>query len=270
MILKGSLGEYTLGTKVGGNKQFSIYLCKPDDDSGRDYVLVVAKDGMNGIVDRWGFVLKELMQHAKRLEDEYASVKTDANEFLNYQLGFPILMETFNSPEKRKILILRFENSEPENMVPIARMIEKDNLRVDMKTSVWMMGKVLKLLSFVHRQKVSVGPINTAKVLIDPDEHYVNFFDLSAAQITHGLTKEAKKQEIIKATSVVLEALQGDVSNRTIPNSEGKEGERYSAFLWQLFDGKFSDASVAHKRFYEFVNKLWERKFYPFTTYKRN
>ena len=64
----------------------------------------------------------------------------------------------------------------------------------------------------------------------------------------------------------IVDALGGDAETRSIRNDEGEEGERYIAHLWTLVDGLFRDADVAHGRFYQLVEKLWQRKFYPFTT----
>jgi hypothetical protein len=268
--LTGVLNEYQQGAKVAVNNQFDIHLCTPADNPKKSCLLVTAREGKNPVVDRWAFILKELAQHAERLEEEYALTKTDPNSFLNYRLGFPTLVETFKSPAGQQMMIVEFEHSEPSAMVPIARMIQKDEFRVDLKSSVWMMGKLLKILAFAHDQGISVGPITTGKILIDPDQHYVNVFDWSAGQMsTPPLTDELKQQEIAQATNVIVDALGGDVTQRTIPNNEGEEGERYIAHLWTLVDALFRDANLAHERFYQLVEKLWGRTFHPFTTFTR-
>lgn len=270
MLLKGASHEYELGPQVAQDDRFDVYLCTQVGSPEKVFLLVVAQEGMNSIVDRWAFMLKELAQHAERLEKEYATVKTNPKDLLNYQLGFPVLVETFKSPKKRRILILAFENSTPSAMVPIAKMVERDRLRVDIKTSVWMMGKLLKVLAFAHDQNVSVGLVNSGNILIDPDQHYVNVFDWSAAQMCPSpLDDETKRGEIADAAKVVVDALGGSVSDRTIPNNEGEEGEHYCAHLWTLTDALTCDASLAHEHFYQLVEGLWKRKFYPFTTFTR-
>lgn len=268
MNLKGILGEYQLGPAVARNDGFDVFLCTPVDNSTKNYLLVRSQETTNPIVDRWAFILSELAKQAAHLEAEYALIKTDPKDILNYQLGFPRLIEAFKSPENRQIMILAFRHSEPSEMVPIARMIQKDKLRVDLKTSVWMMGKLLKILSFAHGQGIGVGLINTGTILIDPDRHYVNIFDWSTAQISSSLTDELKRKEIAQAATVVIQALGGDVAKRTIPNhNEGEKGERYCAHLWTLVDALFADATVAHKAFYQLVDKLWKREYHPFTTF---
>jgi hypothetical protein len=132
-----------------------------------------------------------------------------------------------------------------------------------------MMGKLLKIIAFAHDQHISIGPINTGTILIDPDQHYVNVFNWSGAQILDALTYDIQQKEIKDATTVIIDALGGDLKNRTIPNNEGEQGERYIAHLWTLVDALHCDASTAHERFYHFVDKLWERKFHPFTHFSR-
>ncbi len=269
MLLKGTSHEFELGPQVAQDDRFNIFLCTKVGEPDKVFLFVVAQEGMNPAVDRWAYMLKELAQHAERLEQKYDSIKKDPKDCLNYQLGFPAVVDTFKSPKKRQIMILAFEHSTPSAMVPIARMVERDRLRVDIKTSVWMMGKMLKILAFAHSQEISVGLIDSGTILIDPEQHYVNFFDWSEAKIVQPLTEDIKRQEISEAASVVIEALEGNPDDRTIPNNEGVEGERYCAHLWTLADGLNSDASVAHERFYQFVEGLWKRKFYPFTTFSR-
>lgn len=265
-MLQGALNEYQLGERVARNDRFEIFFATPADNPKRLCLIVVAQEGKNPIVDRWAYILTVLAEHAARLEEEYQTIRTDPSDVLNYQLGFPILVEAFKSPENQQIMVLAFEYSTPSEMVPIAKMIRKERLRVDLKTSVWVMGKLLKTLSFAHSQGLSVGVINTGTILIDPERHYVNVFDWSAAQISSSLTDQTKRKEIAQAGEVVIRALGGDVTDRMIPNdTEGDKGERYCAHLWTLVDGLFVDAAVAHKSFYQLVDTLWERGYHPFT-----
>lgn len=269
MKLKGKTTEYEVGALVAQDDRFDIYFCEDVGDVTKRFLLVVAKEGMNQFVDRWAFALGEMSHEAARLEKAYAEVKKDPNDRLNYQLMFPVLMETFKSPGGRQVMILAFMYSEPSAMVPIARMIHKDRLRVDLKTSVWMMGKLLKLLTFAHSQGISMGQVDTGSILIEPDHHHVVGFNWSDAAMYDTLSDDVAKQEIADAALVVVDALEGDAETRVIPNNEGEEGERYIAHLWTLVDGLHGDAAVAHQRFYELVEKLWKRTFYPFTTFPR-
>lgn len=269
MILESPTTKYEVGKLVAEDERFEIYLCAKIGEPDKGLLLVVAEEGQNPIVDRWAFMLTELARHAERLETEFAAIKKDKKVLLNYQLGFPALVETFKSPKERQIMILAFNESEPSAMVPIARMVHKDRLRVDLKTSVWMMGKALKLLTFAHSLGFAVGQIHTGSILIDPDRHYLVFFDWSGVTVSPSLDDETRRTEISAAAAVIIEALEGDVEKRVIPNNEGEKGERYIAHLWTLLDGLFSNAHTAHTRFYELVERLWERKFYPFTTFSR-
>lgn len=270
MFVQGETCRYDVGRKVAENPRYKVHLCTSDDEDSQNLLLVVAQDGQNGVVDRWAYVLRELARHAQRVEEEYSRVKTDPDAVLNYQLQFPRVVETFKSPKGRRIIILAFESSEPSAMVPVARMIRKDNLRVDTKTSVWMMGKLLKLIGFAHSQNIALGTIANGTVLIDPDRHYVNVFDWTAATLSHvPLTEEDKRKEVLQASHVIVDALGGDLRQRKIPNDEGEEGERYNAHLWTLADGIYADADQAHLRFYQLVDRLWERGYHPFTTLPR-
>lgn len=270
MIVQGETCRYDVGRKVAENPRYKVHLCTQEGGDPESLLLVVAQDGHNGVVDRWAYVLRELARQAQRVEEEFALVKTNPDAKLNYQLQFPQVVETFKSPKGRQIMILAFESSSPSAMIPIARMVSKDKLRVDTKTSVWIMGKLLKLIGFAHAQNISLGAIANGTVLIDPDRHYVNVFDWTAATLSHiPLTEDDKRKEVVLASHVIVDALGGDLRQRTIPNDAGEEGERYNAHLWTLVDGIYPDADQAHLRFYQLVDQLWERGYHKFISLPR-
>ncbi len=259
---------YEAGKLVGTTEGFRLYLYV-QVETGKAFLFQVAQEGQNGLLDRFGYVLNELKQNALHLEKEYAKVREDPKVLLNYQLGFPELVDTF-LVDGTRINVLGFRNVEnPAAMVPIARMVKKDHLRVDMRTSVWIMGKLLKLLVFAHSQGISVGRINAGNVLLEPDQHYAVLFDWTASQFySNQVPPEIRKKEISQAAKTVIVALGGNVGNRMIPD-DGDEGYgRYRDHLLRLSDGAESNPSKAHERFYKLVDGLWQREFYQFTTYQ--
>jgi hypothetical protein len=151
-------------------------------------------------------------------------------------------------------------------MVPLINITAKDRLRVDLRTSAWIMGKLLKLLSFAHGEKTSVSLVSGNNILIEPNEHYTLIFDWSAARIySSDIPREQRRQEIACAAKAVIVALGGNMETETFPNDE-ESSAQYTEHLLQLASGSESNAGKAHEKFYELIDSLWERAYHPFMT----
>lgn len=258
---------YQVGKKVAETGNYRLYLCR-QDGTGRQYLLQIATSvEHNGGLDRTAYVLRELKHRADELEVEYARVKTDPKVMLNYDLGFPELVDSFVCQEQggRRINVLAFRNVEDvSRLVPLVNITDKDRLRVDLRTSAWIMGKLLKLLVFAHNEGIAVGLLNGNNVVIEPDEHYVVIFDWSAAQTySEEVPGEVQRQEISRAAQAVVVVLGGDLKTGIFPDDGDKA---YTDHIMRLVRGDRGDTERAHKEFYELIDGLWERKYYPFTT----
>ncbi len=187
-------------------------------------------------------------------------------------MGFPELIEGWACQEQggRRINILAFRRIEDvTTVVPLHNITTRDHLRVDLRTSAWIMGKSLKLLVFAHDFDVSVGNVGTRDILIQPDEHYVVFFNWTGAKShTGGVPSDVKRHDISQAAKAIITIIGGDFEKRAFPNFATERAREYIDFLMALANGKMSDAARVHSNFYELINSIWERKFYPFTSYK--
>jgi len=222
---------------------------------------------MNGALSRTAFVLTELARLALQLEDEYA--EKNPGKALGYQFGFPELVASFICPEQghRQINVLAFREIETVwQMKPLINIISKDQMRVDLRTSAWIMGKLLKLLDFVHSQDYAIKLVTTSNILIEPDQHYVMFFDWMDAEIFTGvIPMEKRRSEIANVAKAVIRVLGGDLNKRIIPNDGDGCFGQYADFLWRLARRGESRAEHAHRQFYDMIDEFWPREFYPFT-----
>lgn len=236
MQIKSPDHVYRLGKLVAEAPAYRLYLCK-QEGTGRECLLQVAASAVdNGTLDRAAFVLKELERRADELEAEYAKVRTDPNVLLNYGLGFPELVESFIFEEQngRRINILAFRCvDDVHRMVPLGNIVRKDELRVDLRTSAWIMGKALKLLAFAHGERISVGRIDDTNILIEPDQHYVLFFDWSHAELHPDVVPTVtRRTEIAQAAQAVIKVIARDHSDGTGGSSSSELGmtmERWMA-----------------------------------------
>ncbi|MAG45030.1 hypothetical protein CL633_04050 [bacterium] len=260
---------YHVGDKVADADTYRLYLCEQAETKRQCLFQIVITNQENNLLDRATYILRTFKQYSDALEDEYASVKTDPKDQLNYDLGFPELIDSFIYKEQgsRRVNILAFRNVKKINdVVPLINVTIKDNLRVDLRTSAWIMGKLLKLLDFVHTQNMSVNLVNGGNILIVPKEHYVLILDWTAVQIhDKGVPAEIQRQEIAQVAQAVIAVLGGDSEKGIFPDDEEEEVfSEYTDYLLQLTRGSESSADMAHEKFYEIVDLRW-KGFYPFT-----
>jgi hypothetical protein len=272
MRVVGKNHNYEIDRQVAEFGSHRIYLCKQEDSGRRCLLQVVVDTSHNGVLDRTAFLLKELERASEETERAYARHTGDPNDRMNYDLCFPEVVDNFIDEEQggRRIVILGFRRVENiKKVVPLRYLIspQKDNQRVYVRSSVWMMGKLLKLLAFTHSKGFSFGEITVDKVMIVPDKHYIVLFDWTDGRRCDELTQDIARQEISQAAQVVLEAL--DADGEKIPMDDVEGAERYAKQLIHLSRGYEADARLAHQRFYDMVNSLWEPKWLELTTYDR-
>ena len=266
MNITGNNSDYVVGKMVAKNSRFLLYSC--NDLSGRELLLQIPVAD-NSVTAKNAYILQSLAFRSLKTEEEYR--KVGGNGDLNYDLGFPELCDSFMLKAKQ-VNVLGFKNVvSVGSIVPVVK-IWKDNLRVDLRTSAWMMGKLLKLLSFAHEGGsglIQIGNISGNNVLIEPDQHYVIVFDWSNA-VVHDCWKSAIVRNDIKAAAQLIVRAIGGFDCATA------EEMIYVDYLRLLSVDGESSASKAHKAFYDIVDSLcenersvWAREFYKFTTFER-
>lgn len=272
MSLKGRKGEYcVIGDKVAETETYRLYLCE-QVGTGRECLLQIALSvAGNAALDRMAYFLYEFQAEADELEKEYAMVRTDPKSVLNYGLAFPEMLDDFISAEQggRRVNILAFRCVDAVNaMVPVQNIITKDSRRVDIRTSAWILGKLLKLLAFAHSQGVVVGRLDGTNVLIEPNKHYVLVFDWSGARIELGhVSTDTARQEIMAVAQLVIALLGGDYQKRFVPEQSMDDGfALYTQYLFELAAGSSADAKSAHTAFYALIGNegLQWKGFHPF------
>ncbi len=288
-ILSPSGKEYGVGKILREQATQNVYECFLPD--GRMCFLKIVSDSdYNDLFDREAFVLRKLTADAVRLEEEYAGIKDDPNEYLNYQFGFPRLEESFvcESQEGRRVnIVSTFEIADRlSDLAPLGRLLSKEGLRIDPRTSGWVLGKLLKGIVFAHSVGVSIKEVNGGNILINcpatvnqtllaegeksPERHLVAVFDWANAVIHRGgvVPELDARLDISRAAMSVITALGGDPNTGHLPEDDQLIDNRYQNFLWELANGGECDASVAHRKHYRLIWSLWGRGFWPTTLHK--
>jgi hypothetical protein len=273
-----NISTYTLhGNPIGKSERFRIFRCSPDGNpDSKTHVLKIANDPRwNVDLDREAFVLEKLGRRAGYLEGEYAKRPgAKPTSLLNYQISFPRLVESFVSGDPEHaglaVTVVDFAESceELSELAPVRFIAERDRCRVDAGTSVWILGKLLKVLAFAHSEGVSVGAVTSGNVMVHRDRHYVVVFDWSLAEVhPDGVPSESRCEEISEAARIAIGALGGDPDEGTIPPDDDLADDRYAEMLRDLASGRIGDALKAHGDFYELVDLIWKRGFRPYTTH---
>jgi hypothetical protein len=197
-------------------------------------------------------------------------VKKDQKSKLNYYLGFPELVDSFicNDQGGRRVNIFAFRSVKSvNNMIPLIFITHKYRLRIDLRTSGWIMGKALKIIDFAHSNGIAINATAGNNILIERDNHYVVIFDWTDAQMYPGeIPIEVRTNDISQAAKAVITVLGGDWKKGRIPNNGEKAFVQYTNFLLRLARGSESNAQRAHANFYEIIDAFWKRELYPFTT----
>lgn len=253
MIFNGKRDSYTVGEIVAENQRYRIRKCLNSD--GRELLFQIAIDAtQNRHLSKNAWFLTKLRQRSDAIDQR----QEEAGGMLyNYCCGFPELLDDIIVPSQgsRQINILGFTNVDKvSNLVPLVKLW-KDSLRVDLRNSAWMMGKLLKILSFAHDNRIEVNDISGNNILIDPYQHYTIVFDWSHSVI-HEEVVPAKivREEIKLAAQAIIKALGDDLDRARFNDADIS----YTNYLQYLVSNGESDAAKAHHNFYDIVDSLCE------------
>lgn len=270
---------YTAGKQIGGTEIFTTYECSSLGNSSDNIkkneclILKITTDPKyNGTLDKEAYILKAMFNEAARLEDAFLKANPETEMRRNYHFHFPNLVETFVSEEQksRRILILSLDNiaSNLKDLVPLSHLELKEHVRVDHRTSAWIMGKQLRGLAFIQSMRIINNTMCRNNILINRNdyEHFAILFDWSNAQIQNQIDQQKGGKEIAQLAQAITRTLGGNLKTGELPADEQSDAE-YGKFIRKLALGKENDAQKAHHDFYTLIDKLWPREHYPFTTH---
>lgn len=268
-MITGKNGNYDVWDVVAENAVYRVRRCT--DSHSRELLFQIVIDAnQNNKLALNALALSRLKAASNEIEKEYAESGSEGS--LNYDLGFPELYDSFilTAQGSRQANVLGFRGVETVgSIIPLVRII-KSPARIDLRTSAWIMGKLLKIIAFAHGHRFEIGKISGNNVLIEPDKHYVVIFDWSGSTLhEHSVPPSVRRNEIKLAAQSVIKVLGGDLDSVC----ENDADLPYTRYLQSLATSGESDADRAHKTFYGIVDSLcedplsvWERGFYEFTT----
>ncbi len=268
MILTNGSNQYQVGERVAETETYRIYLCE-EVETGRQCLLQIAAEvEHNGGLDRAAYVLGKLKQTSDLFEAKFAETNEGR---LSYDYLFPQLVDSFVSGEeqgRRRVNILAFtEVDDVTELVPLSNLATKHGMRVDLKTSAWILGRLLKLAAFAHGQGIAIRALSGGNILLLPERHFAITFDWSSSLTHQGkIPAEIRKDDIASAAKTAFAAIGGDpeIGDYPYDGELDDKDRRYLELVWRYASRRESDAEKAHRQLYDLLEELWGRKFHPF------
>lgn len=260
---------YITVRQLASNPNFNLYECL---EGTQTYFLKIAKSiAENGTLEKEEYILRTLREVADNVEIEYAKKRTRSDSVLNNHFFFPEVIDSFvcKDQQNRRVLILGLTSisKQTSDLAPISFITKRDITRIDPKTSVWILGKLLKMLVFTHDQNVLVRDLSADNILVNKAQHYVSVLNWGDALILNReLEQKECSLEIVSVTKEVVKLLGGNSTTGEIPADEQMEDSRYQDLLKKMIRGEYQDAYLAHSDFYKTVRSIWPSKFHPYTT----
>lgn len=249
----------------------NYHLC--EDEKEQWLILAIAKElELNVMIDRLGYIIQRLDESSQKFERLYAEQNGGGKDAkLHYDWLYPHMRESFKIPEQgnRRAMIIEFLDVDASKLMPLSRIMH-DKQRVDLKTNAWMMGRMLKLLGFLHDSGLFTT-IRMDNFVIAPERHHLVLLNFQEAQFFPEVSEAQRCVNIKQAAECAMQLLGAEYRDGSWIYPYGlEEGEEaYLELLQSMFQGVFTDAFLAHKKFYVTVHGLWGRKYHPFTTYER-
>ena len=179
--------KYYVLQKIGGSGRYSVYECiLPPKEGAKKAVSLLKIAGQpneNKLLETEALVLTRLRSSADEIDEKRA----EGSKPFNYGYFFPKLEQSFISEKQgnRRINILSFSDpiDSPSQLTQLSSLISKEQLYVDARTSVWILGKTLKILGLAHDTDISNGHVDGSNLLIERELHGVILFDWTFSQI---------------------------------------------------------------------------------------
>jgi hypothetical protein len=283
-VYQGIGGEYQIfGIQSGDGspsplvnaKNYRLYLTQlPSGRVGLLKLAATADD--NPLLEHEWCILTDLHQLAFQYDQQAI-----ANHLKTYNYGamFPEPLEKFDA-EGRVALFVGFHQdiSEFKQLSPLSVLL-KDQ-RVDLQTSVWILGKLLKLLIFTHESGYTNRFIRPGNILVETALHGVFCLDWLYARDESESNPDDYVNDLQAAADLIWK-ITGGISDCPPPYDPDLLNEdhyqKFLAFLQELRIGNQSPREY-QRQLYQLADQIWpnvpkasgnglKRQFHLFQTY---
>lgn len=245
--------NYEVGKLIGEASKFRIYL---GNDDGKQVVMKVAKTFADGdsLAEEagWFNLLRAFIAQVTRMQEKSG----EANS--HYEWLFANLLSSFLEPSQkdRRINIFEVVDTDFGQLIPLPKLRIKTE--IDARTSVWILGRFLKIYSFYELLAASDdNPIiryanfSPGDYLIGPERHRLIYYNHSGAMA------DVVANNYVKAIAqFILEWV-------LIENDPAEQA--YYQLLEDFAASGRTTCEEAHAELYQLIGELWGIQYHPFT-----
>lgn len=247
-----------VGNRIGEASKFRIYLGTTAEN--QQVIVKVAKTFEDGdiLAEEAGKfnIIRAFNSDIAALEEQ------EGRQNSHYDWLFANLLSSFMEASQgdRRINIFTIPDTELSKLVPLKKL--STDTEIDSRSSVWILGRFLKMYSFFELLAASGdNPVKSyplfspSDYLIGPEHHRLVYYNFS------GDMADVVAFDFVKAVAkFILEWAALD------SNSEDQE---YLKLLEDFAKDGRSSFEEAHADLYNLVERLWGRKYHPFTYRER-
>jgi len=263
---EGSAGPIKLfgfdGKPLAETPDWKLYAAKIESLKGQMALMKISSTIEGNAVLNWEEYVLIVMQ---LMADDIDAGTHDTEVTPKHGVFFPRIHEKIDTDDGRVALVLSFHPSilSYRELKPLSAI--PSDKRIDLKTSMWILGKSLKLATFFHEAGVSIGNVGADNVFITQDNlevHGVFYFDFSYAEMDPDPAIFVK--EISEMAKTVWFACGGTETTEPpldadIMNPE--QHQEYVANLKRMMDGTdVSGARVEMDHLYEINDRIWPKE----------
>lgn len=251
----------TVDKPIGASKKFSIFTGTQTHVGVISYtrpviVKIASSFEYNDVLTAEASHFTTLSMFAKELADIQ---KQSAKDVIRYDLLFAKLSGSFIDPTRNDCRLNVFDtvDIEIDKLTPMGKLMK--DTKIDTRTSVWILGRILKLYSLFELMAASESSpyvkyplFSIGNFLISPEKHRVVYYNFP------GEIEDVTATELVKAvTTKILKWIE--------PRDDDPNDTPYMDMLKALADNGSEKFELAHSLLYLAVERLWGISYHPFT-----
>lgn len=247
-----------VGKRIGESPHFRVYLGGTDE--GQSVILKVAKSFEDGeilareagkfnVLDAFG---EELVKLEHELNRESAC----------HNWLFAKILASFTEPTQgdRRINVFAMPGVELDKLVPLVKLCRE--VEIDVRTSVWMMGRFLKFYTLFELLAVECNEQSAKYPIFSPDDYFIG-------PERHRLIYYNFKGELEDAIANDFVKMIAKFMLGWIVVADDVWEQEYFELLQDFAEKGRSSFNEAHGEFYALVKRCWGIKYHPFTYRER-
>lgn len=259
------------GTAWVANDEYTLYVCRLGDRYG------VAKVSARYSAEDRSVQLPSavIMANAKSLRHEaemlqmlrHESIALDescakGDEYFHHSF-FPEVLATEELDDGGYVEILGYPKfiRSLAQLEPASSILAR-NVRTGLEAA-WILGKNLKILSFIHQRDFVNGYMDAENILLATGKHLPIIFDWRFSRVSFSSSQKA--QEIMQAVQLYVDLVGGQFEGGhvTLPFDGDvmteAQNAQFAAYFERILSGNCGSAYEEWARFYEIAHAVWPK-----------